>query len=278
MEQAEISQLMSKYIEELVPLVMELGMSVVAALLILIVGFWFSGWMRRFVLRSLEKVNRIDPMLAGFLANLTKYAVIAFTIIAVLGQFGIETTSLVALVGAAGLAIGLALQGTLGNIAAGVMLLLFRPFKIGDYVEVAGLAGTVKELSLFVTELATPDNVQIIIPNGDVWGTAVKNYSAHATRRVDLVFGIDYGDNIDKAMSIILNNVRGDERIKSDPEPFLMCTNLGDSSVDLTLRVWVDKEDYWVVKFDLTKKVKEAFDAEDITIPYPHRTIEQKVA
>lgn len=274
MDQQQFLELYDKYAAELVPLVIEIGTDLVAAVLILILGFWLAGRLQSLTKKSLAKVERIDDMLASFFASIVRYGVVAFTVIAVLGQFGIETTSLVALLGAAGLAIGLALQGTLGNIAAGVMLLLFRPFKTGDYVEVAGEAGTVKNLGLFITELATPDNVQIIIPNGDVWGSSVKNYSGHPTRRVDFVFGIAYGDNIDTAMSTILNVIRQDDRIHGDPEPQIVVSNLGASSVDITVRVWTAGVDYWGVKFDLTKAVKQAFDADGITIPYQTITLD----
>ena len=205
----------------------------------------------------------------GFFGSLVKYVIIAITIIAVLNRFGVETTSLVAVVGAAGLAIGLALQGTLSNVAAGVMLLLFRPFKVGDYIEAAGLAGTVKSISLFVTEMATPDNVQIIAPNAQLWGAAVKNFSFHETRRVDLLIGIAYEDDIDKAMAAIHAVVGADSRSHDDPAPMVAVAELADSSVNLTVRVWCQAGDYWGLKFDLTKAVKERLDAEGITIPFP---------
>ena len=194
---------------------------------------------------------------------------------AVLSQFGIETTSLVAVLGAAGLAVGLALQGTLSSVAAGVMLLIFRPFKVGDYVEVAGKAGTVDALTLFVTELNTPDNVHIIIPNAEVWGTAVVNYSYNSTRRVDLIMGIDYGDDIDKAMTAINAEIAKDNRIHQSPEPFVAVTELADSSVNLVIRVWCDAGNYWGVKFDLTKAFKQRFDADGISIPFPQTVIHQ---
>ena len=205
-----------------------------------------------------------------FFGSVARYAIIALAVIFILGRFGIETTSLAALVGAAGLAIGLALQGTLSDLAAGFMLILFRPYKLGQYVDIGGTSGTVKDLNLFVTELATPDNVQIIVPNGQAWGAIITNYSHHDTRRVDLVFGIDYGDSADAAMGIILEQVQADARVLSDPEPWVRVTNLGDSSVDLTARIWCQAADYWDLKFALTKAVKEAFDAKGISIPYPH--------
>jgi len=188
----------------------------------------------------------------------------------VLGIFGIEATSLVAMMGAATLAIGLALQGTLSDLAAGFMLILFRPYKLGQYVDIAGTKGTVKDLNLFVTELVTPDNVQIIVPNGQAWGAVITNYSAHDTRRVDYLFGIDYGDNAGDAMKIILDLAAADPRVLDDPEPWAKVTNLGDSSVDIGVRLWCAADDYWDLKFDMTKTVKEAFDAKGISIPYPH--------
>jgi small conductance mechanosensitive channel len=180
--------------------------------------------------------------------------------------------------GAAGLAIGLALQGTLSNLAAGVMLLLFRPFRVGHFVEIAGQAGTVKEVGLFTTELATPDNVQIIVPNGDVWGTAVTNFSAHDTRRVDLVAGISYNDDIGAAMDVLKRAIDGEPRILRDPEPFMAVTNLGDFSVDITLRLWCKSSDYWGVKFDMTRRIKEDFDKNGVDIPFPTQTHLQKSA
>jgi len=275
MDDATVLADLEQYTTSLIPVAIEIGIDVLAAIVILIIGFWVAGSLKGLTKRSLSKIERIDDMLANFFASIVRYGIIAFTVIAVLGQFGIETTSFVAIIGAAGLAIGLALQGTLGNIAAGVMLLLFRPFRVGDYVEVAGEAGTVKDLGLFTTELATPDNVQIVIPNGDVWGTSLKNYSAHATRRVDFVFGIAYSDDIDKALSSIMAVVRRDERIHADPEPMAVVSNLGASSVDITVRVWADSGDYWGVKFDLTKAVKQAFDADGITIPFQTITVDR---
>lgn len=217
--------------------------------------------------------EELDPMLGAFLASLARYLVIIVTILAVLAKFGVETTSLIAVFGAAGLAVGLALQGTLSNLAAGVMLLVFRPFKIGDYVEVAGLNGSVKKVTLFITELTTADNVQRLIPNGEVWGSAISNYSAHDKRRVDLVFGIGYGADIDAAMNVIVDLAKADSRSHANPEPFVAVSNLGDSSVDITARVWCNTSDYWGFKFDLTKKVKETFDARGIDIPFPTRTV-----
>lgn len=256
-----------------VGLVTTYGLSVVGAIVILVVGFVVAGWVRGSVNKALSGIKKVDATLRGFFSSLAYYAVVVFTVIAVLAQFGVQTTSFIAVLGAAGLAIGLALQGTLSNVAAGVMLLLFRPFKIGDYIEGGGLAGTVKSITLFVTELATPDNVQIIAPNSQLWGSAIKNYSFHPTRRVDIAIGIAYEDDIDRALAAIVDEVKKDPRVLPDPEPLAAVSDLGDSSVNFTVRVWCNAADFWGLKFDLTKKLKNRMDAENITIPYPQRTI-----
>lgn len=249
------------------------GLNIVGAILILCIGFWFAGFMKNRLHSLLTRSGKLDEMLIGFLSTLVKYAIVLVTILAVLDQFGVETTSLIALLGAAGLAIGLALQGTLSNVAAGVMILFLRPFKIGHYVEVNGQGGTVKNVSLFTTELATPDNVQITMPNSQIVNGAIKNFSAHPTRRVDLLLGISYDDNIDQAMAIIESTLQADARIKKDPEPVLAVGELADSAVNLIVRAWVDAGDYWKVKWDLTKTIKTQFDAEGISIPYPQQVV-----
>ena len=254
-------------------LVTTYGLSVIGAIVILVVGFVVVGWVRGSVNKGLSRFKKVDATLRHFFSSLAYYAVVVFTIIAVLSQFGVETTSFIAVLGAAGLAVGLALQGTLSNVAAGVMLLLFRPFKIGDYIEGGGLAGTVKSITLFVTELATPDNVQIIAPNSQLWGSAIKNYSFHPTRRVDIAIGIAYEDEIDKALAAIVDEANKDSRVLADPAPMAAVTDLGDSSVNFTVRVWCNAADYWGLKFDLTKNLKNRMDAENITIPYPQRTV-----
>lgn len=247
----------------------------VYAIIILVVAYGLAGFVKKRMLALPEKTDRIDPLLAGFLGSLAKYAILALAVIFVLDRFGIETTSLVAIIGAAGLAIGLALQGTLSNLAAGVMLVGFRPIKVGDYVEIAGQSGTTTSVTLFTTELTTPDNVQIIIPNSDVWASSIVNYSAHDTRRVDLVFGVGYGSDLKKAETIITDMIKGQDAILADKDVFVKVTNLGDSSVDFTVRVWCNAADYWDVKFGLTRTVKEAFDEGGIDIPYPTTTMIQ---
>ena len=249
--------------------------SALKALIVLVLGWIVAGAVSSFVRRRVNASPEIDNTLGNFAASIVRWVILLIVLIAILGIFGIEATSLVAMMGAATLAIGLALQGTLADLAAGFMLILFRPYKIGQYVEVGGTAGTVVDLNLFVTELVTPDNVQIIIPNGQAWGSVITNFSAHETRRVDVVFGVDYGDDANKAKQIILDTANADGRVLKDPEAWARVTNLGDSSVDITMRVWCVAEDYWELKFGLTQAVKEAFDKDGISIPYPH-TVEIK--
>jgi len=263
----------SQVVEQTMAVVTTYGLQVLGALVILILGWMIAGWARGFTERALSKTDKVDVTLRQFLASMVRYAILVFTVVAVLDRFGVETTSLIAIVGAAGLAIGLALQGTLSNVSAGVMLLLFRPFKVGDYVEGAGQAGSVKSITLFVTELATPDNVQIIVPNSQLWGAAIKNYSFHETRRVDLLMGIAYEDKIDDAVATINKVIEADSRAHKDPAPMVAVVELADSSVNLTVRVWCDAGDYWPLKFDLTKALKERFDSEGISIPYPQQVV-----
>jgi small conductance mechanosensitive channel len=259
--------------EQVYALIVTYGLSVVGAIVILVVGLYLSGWAARAVERGLLRTGKVDATLGQFFGSLVKYVVVAFTVIAVLSEFGVQTASLIAVFGAAGLAVGLALQGTLSNVAAGVMLLLFRSFKVGDYIDGGGVAGTVEVISLFTTELATPDNVQIIVPNGQLWGASIRNYSFHPTRRVDYLIGISYGDDIDKAMATIRRVSEADARVHKDPEPFVAVGELADSSVNLVVRLWVDAADYWGVKFDLTKAYKEALEADGITIPFPQQDV-----
>lgn len=249
------------------------GLNVVGALAILVGGLICSGWAARGMARVLRRSGRVDETLITFLSSLVRYAIVAVTVIAVLQAFGVEATSLVAIFGAAGLAIGLALQGTLSNVAAGVMLLLFRPFRVGDYIDAGGQAGTVKVVSLFTTELATPDNVQIFVPNAAIWGTAIKNYSFNDTRRLDLVVGIDYDDNIQTAFDTIRRVISADNRLLPDPEPVVAVGELGDSSVNIVVRAWVNTDEYWPARFDLIRALKEQLETAGITIPFPQRTV-----
>ncbi|WOR16474.1 mechanosensitive ion channel [Hyphomonas sp. FCG-A18] len=252
------------------------GLNALGALIVLIIGLRVASWLGNLVKRTALKQESIDNTLGNFFGSMVRWAITAAVLIAALQVFGVQATSLVAILGALTLAIGLSLQGALGNIASGIMIMIFRPYKLSDYVELAGVAGTVKEINLFQTVMATPDNVQIMVPNSQAIAGVIKNYSGFPTRRVDVTFGIDYNDDMDKAISIIHGIVEADDRIMSDPAPFIKVVNLNDSSVDIQSRSWVKGADYWDVKFDITKKVKAAFDEQGISIPYPHTMMIQK--
>jgi len=245
--------------------------NVVLAAIILIIGLAIAGSVRKAIRNAAQKSERMDNTLGAFFGSLAYYGIMAMVVIAMLGTFGIPTTSFVATLGAASLAIGLALQGTLSNLAAGVMIILFRPYRLGDWVELAGVSGAVKEITLFTTVLATGDNKRIILPNGKSWGDTITNYSANPTRRVDLVFSIDYGDDITKAQAVITDVLSADARVLDDPAIFTAVSAHGESSVDILARAWCNTDDYWGVHFDAMKNVKEAFDKNGISIPYPHR-------
>jgi small conductance mechanosensitive channel len=249
--------------------------SVMAAVTILIVGFLVGGWTRRRLTAIGGKHAHLDITLFNFLGNVARYIIIGFAFLFILNTFGVQTTSFVAIIGAAGLAIGLALQGTLSNVAAGVMIVFFRPIKIGDFVEVSGQMGTVKEITLNFTELAAVSNVQIIIPNSQVWGNTIVNYSAYNTRRAEWVFGVGYGANLKLAEDTIRDTIMADPRAKSDPAPFIQVNNLGESSVDFLVRVWCDSAEFFAFQADMTRQVKEALDAAGVDIPFPTRTLVQ---
>ena len=248
------------------------GLSVIYALVILVVGWRVAKVVRRLVTQMLDRTRRVDPTVHAFLSSLAYYFVLAFVGIAVLQLFGFQTTSLIAVLGATSLAIGLALQGTLTNLAAGVMILMFRPFKQGDYVTVAGQSGTVKEITLFTTELATPDNVQIIVPNGSAWGTTVTNYSVYQTRRLEVSVGISYEDSVDHGLATLMQIATSDPRVHAEPAPFVYVSELGDSAVTLSLRVWCAASDLWALKTDFTLRLKVDVEGAGLSIPYPHTT------
>jgi small conductance mechanosensitive channel len=249
--------------------------SVLGAITIILLGWVISKWLQNRVADLGRRNKHLDEMLFDFLASIVRYVVLGFTLLFVLNTFGIQTTSIVAVIGAAGLAIGLALQGTLSNVAAGVMLILFRPVKIGDFVEVAGQMGTVKQINLNFTELADVSNVQVIVPNSKVWGNVITNYSVNDRRRAEWTFGVGYGANLKTAETIIRDTIMADARAQSEPEPFIQVTNLGDSSVDFLVRVWCKSGDYFAFKADMTRQVKEALDAGGVDIPFPTRTVYQ---
>ncbi len=247
--------------------------SVLAAIGILLLGWFISAWLQKRV-RALGRAHaHLDDMLFDFLSSIVRYVVLGFTALFVLNTFGVQTTSIIAVIGAAGLAVGLALQGTLSNIAAGVMLILFRPIRTGDFVDVGGTMGTVVTVNLNFTELADISNVQVIIPNSQVWGNVITNYSTNDTRRAEWTFGVGYGVHLADAERIIIDTIMRDPRSKADPAPFIQVNNLGASSVDFLVRVWVDASEYFAYQADMKRAVKEALDAGGIDIPFPTRTI-----
>ena len=266
------AETMDKMKEQVVALVTTYGLKVIAALAILFIGMWVAKSIRAIISRIMLK-RSMDPIITSFVTNLCYVALMTFICIAALGQLGIATSSFVAVIGAAGLAIGLALQGSLSNFAAGFLLIIFRPFKKGDYVEAGGTAGVVDTINVFTTVLKTPDNKLVIVPNSKITGDNIVNYSALDTRRLDLTFGVSYTDDLDKVRSVIKQVADADARILKDPPVMIVVSELADSSVNFILRVWVKTSDYWGVKFDATEKVKKAFDASDISIPFPQRDV-----
>ena len=248
------------------------GIKVIGAIIILILGRIAAGIGRRVVKKVLEK-SKTDPAVVSFVGSMIYFLILIFAVLAALAKFGIQTASFVAILGAAGFAIGFALQGSLANFAAGVLILVLRPFKVGNFIDGAGVAGTVKEIQLFTTILATPDNIKIMVPNGKLFGDTIKNFSGFDTRRVDLVIGIGYTSDIQKAYDVLMNLIKEDTRILSDPPTNIAVSELADSSVNFVVRPWVKRQDYWGVKFDLTRKIKEAFDENGIEIPFPQQVV-----
>ena len=248
------------------------GLKVLAALAIFIIGRWVAMAIRRGVRRMMER-SAVDPMIVSFVGSIVYIALLAFVVIAALGQLGIQTTSFIAIVGAAGLAVGLALQGSLANFAAGFLMIIFRPFKVGDFIEGAGVAGIVKDMQIFTTTLKTGDNKIIIIPNAKISGDNITNYSAEENRRVDMTVGVAYDADLSKVRDVLNDIISKDERIQSDPPPQVAVAELADSSVNFIVRVWTKSGDYWGVKFDATETIKNRFDEAGIGIPFPQRDI-----
>ena len=258
----------TELVDQAITLVMAYAPKVVLAIITLIVGMWLIN---RFVRLLDSKLGKKDPTLNTFLCGLLSAILKVLLLISVASMVGIATTSFIAIIGAAGLAIGLALQGSLGNFAGGVLILIFKPFKVGDVIEAQGYLGSVVEISILYTIVNTFDNRRIIIPNGDLSNSSLTNLSAYPTRRCDMSFGIGYGDDIDKAKATIKRLIEEDERSLKDPEPMIVVGGLGDSSVDLTVRVWTKYADLWPFYWDMQERVKKAFDAEGISIPFPQR-------
>jgi small conductance mechanosensitive channel len=247
-------------------------LSLVMALLIFFIGKWVANLITK-AARAIMLKAKMEQILVSFIARIINTVLIVFVVVAALTQLGIETTSLVALIGAAGLAVGLALKDSLQNFASGVMLISFRPFKAGDFVEVAGVSGVVERIAIFATTMRTGDNKEITVPNGSIYGGTIVNYSARPTRRVDMVFGIGYGDDLKKAKALIEKVLSEDERILKDPAPVVAVSELADSSVNFVVRPWVNSADYWPVYWDTHEKIKLTFDENGISIPFPQMDV-----
>ena len=267
------SETFVKLFDQVSGLAIKYGLDFLGAIVLLIVGWMVAGWAKRSVLRMLNRTPRLDATLKPIIASIVRYAILILVIVAVLAQFGVQTTSIIAVLGAAGLAIGLAMQSTLQNIAAGVMLLFLRPFRLNDYIDAEGIAGTVDEIGLFTTHMHTYDGVYQEVPNSQLWNRTIKNYSRLPTRRLDVAVGIAYGDSMDKAQAVLLDLLRQDQRVLADPEPQVLVTELGDSAVNLGLRCWTKADDYWGLLFDTTKAAKQCLDDAGISIPFPQRDV-----
>lgn len=269
-----MSEYMNNFdMNQYMPAVIAWGTNIVLAVLILLFGFWFAGKVSHAVVAIGEKNKHLDDTLFRFLGSMVRYTILAFVFIAVLNRFGVQTASIIAILGAAGLAVGLALQGALSNLAAGVMLLIFRPYKVNDFIDAAGRFGKVTEIDMFTTILQTFDNQQIIIPNSQIWGAQIINHSHHAVRGVDMHFGIAYGENIDKARAVIEKVLADHPHILKDPAPFVEVETLNDSSVDFLVRPFVNGEHYFNVLYSVPEQIKKALDENNIEIPFPHRKI-----
>lgn len=263
---------MEEWVEKLRTFAAMYGVQIIGAIVILIVGRIAAGIVRKIVRKVMEKAKSA-PILISFVGQLSYALVLTFAVIAALSKLGVQTASFVAVIGAAGLAIGLALQGSLANFAAGVLIIIFRPFKVGDFIEAAGVSGTVEEIEIFTTRLLTPDNKLVIIPNGQVTGGNITNYTVKGTRRIDLVIGVAYDADLQQSRAVLMDVIKGEERVLDDPEPVVAVSNLGDSSVDFVVRPWVNADDYWDVRFALLEEAKKRLDAAGIGIPFPQRDV-----
>ncbi len=264
---------MIEFLETVKGMALGYGVDVLGAVIILIIGWTIAGWSRRLTTSALRRIPRVDDTLTPIISNIVRYIILAFVIVAVLDRFGVETTSIIAVFGAAGLAIGLALQGTLSNIAAGVMLLLLRPFSVGEFVEAGSVSGTVEEIGFFTTKFKTAGGLFVAAPNSGLWNSVITNYSRNPLRRIDLVVGVGYDDDLKGASMEMEDLMNSDGRILKDPEPQVFVTELADNSVNMTLRCWVDTSDYWGTLTDLTRDAKLRLDDKGYSIPYPQRDI-----
>jgi small conductance mechanosensitive channel len=268
----EVYDQTNMYVDMAIDFAYDYGLKIIAALLIFLIGKWIARRIQNIAIQLMQK-NNVDETLVSFIKSLIYIMLMIVVVLASISVLGIETTSFVAILGAAGLAVGLALQGTLGNVGSGVLLISFRPFKVGDFVTVGGETGTVAGISIFATTLHTLDNKVIIVPNAAVSAGNITNFSARQTRRIDLKFGIGYGDDLKLAKATLEEIMHADPRVLSDPEPFVGVSELGDSSVNFVFRPWVKSEDYWSVYFEMIEKVKLTFDEKGISIPYPQMDV-----
>ena len=260
-------------IENVIAIGVEYGVDIAGAIVLLVVGWIVAGWIRRVIRRTLDSVSVLDETLKPFIANLVRYAVLIFVLIAVLNQFGVQTTSIIAVLAATGLAIGLALQGMLANVASGVMLLFLRPFNVGEYVEAGGIAGTVAEIGLFNTEIKSSAGPGLVVPNSKFWDGPITNFSRNPTRRFDIAVGIGYDDDIDGAMALLKGLLTGDDRVLDDAEPLVVVQELGDSAVIINLRAWTRSGDYGATVWDLNKEIITELQATGYSIPFPQRDV-----
>ena len=260
-------------IESVNTIIVEYGVDILGAIALLIIGWMVAGWVRRGVRHGLDRIPRMDETLKPFLAKLSWYVVMVFVLVAVLNQFGVQTTSIIAILGAAGLAIGLALQGTLANVASGVMLLMLRPFNVEDFVDAGGIAGSVVEIGLFNTEVKTNNGLCLIVPNSKIWASPITNFSRNSTRRLDIPVGIGYGDDVDGAITLLEGMLDGDARVLKDPERLVKVIQLGDNAVIINLRGWTRTDDYWDTVWDLNKAIVTDLQAAGYSIPFPQRDV-----
>ena len=262
-------------LEQIMSYVQVGGFKLVAALLTFFIGRWVAKLLTNGMTKAMSRGN-VDDTLAKFLGNVVYGLLLAIVVISALGQLGVSTTSAAALLGGAGVAIGLSLKDQLASFAAGVMLIIFRPFKVGDFVDAGGVLGTVEDVKIVATVLKSPNNQQITVPNAEVWGSTITNFSARPTRRIDIAVGISYEADMRKAKELVLRLIESDERILKDPAPWVGITELGDSAVTVTIRPWVNTSDFWATQTDLIQAIKETFDAHDIGIPYPQMDLHLK--
>lgn len=273
MDVMQIDPKTEKMLAKLFDTFLDYGVDILGAVVLLVIGWTVANWVQGLVKRSLARVPKMDETLKPFLARLVWWVIIVFVVVAVLNQFGVQTTSIIAVLGAAGIAIGLALQGTLANVASGVMLLILRPFNVGDYIDAGGNAGTVVEIGIFNTELRTFDGLCRIVPNSAIWGNAIINYNRNPSRRADVPVGVSYGDDVEGAMAVLMDLVKADSRVLDEPPPEVMVKELADSAVVVNVRCWTAVGDYWKTLWDLNRNAKLALESAGYTIPFPQRDL-----